>query len=506
MKKKGKVYLVGAGPGDPGLITVKGLNCIREADMIVYDRLVNPLLLREVKDGAELKYVGKSVNHHTLSQNEINRLLVNEALKGKIVTRLKCGDPFIFGRGGEEAEELAKAGIDFEVVPGITSAIAVPAYGGIPLTHREINSTVTFITGHEDPLKEETAVDWEHLAKEKGTLVFLMGVGNLPKIVKQLLKYGHSPETPVALIQWGTRPEQRTVTGKLTNIVEKVREARITPPAIIVVGEVVRLRENLNWFETKPLFKKRILITRARHQAGELSCLLQNLGAKVIECPTIKITPPKDWKPLDERIKRLSEYQWVIFTSVNGVEYFMHRLFANGLDVRALGNVRIATIGSATAKKLKDYGLIADFIPDKFIAEELASGLAEITDLKGAKILIPRAASARVLLVEKLKEAGAKVDEVATYQTVLGDGLKELPMLFKKGKIQVVTFTSSSTVRNLAEFLYPQSFGQMLKNVIVACIGPITANTVKELGGHVDLIAMEHTITGLVESLVRYFA
>lgn len=502
---RSKVYLVGAGPGDPGLITRKGFEAIQKADVIIYDRLANPILLNETKEGVELIYVGKSGSHHTLTQTEINRLLVEKAQEEKVVTRLKGGDPFIFGRGGEEIEELVEAGIPFEVVPGITSAIAVPAYAGIPLTHRELTSMVSFITGHEDPTKEESALDWEELAKAKGTLVFLMGVGNLSNIVANLTKFGRSPETPVALIQWGTRPEQRTVTGTLKTIVEVVQEAGIRPPAITVVGDVVQLRDQMNWFEKKPLFGKRVLVTRSRDQASKLSTQLLDLGAEVLECPAIEIVPPKDWQPLDEKIQQLSKYDWIIFTSVNGVEYFIQRLFDQDLDVRALAGAKLAAIGSATADRLRNFGLRVDFVPKNYVAESLIEGLAEKADLTDRKILLPRAQEAREILVTGLQDAGAEVDEVAAYQTILGEGLVDLVTLLREDKIQVATFTSSSTVRNLAKMLEPASFSQMLKNVTIACIGPITAKTVEELGGRVDLVAEEHTISGLVETLQSCF-
>ena len=500
MHKKGKVYLVGAGSGDAGLITVKGLETIKNGDVIIYDRLVNKDLLRAAKKDAELIYVGKSAKKHTYKQEEINQLLIEKAKEGKMVTRLKGGDPFIFGRGGEEGEELFAAGVEFEIVPGITSSIAAPAYGGIPLTHRDFSSAVTIVTGHEDPAKEESAIAWEELAQNKGTLVFLMGVGNLPNIVEQLKKYGRPPETPVALIRWGSWTRQRTVVGELDNIVSKVREAGLKPPAVIVVGDVVKLRKKLNWFENKPLFGKKIMITRASHQIGSMTRQLEELGAQVIEAPTIEIAPPDDFQPIDESIEQLNEYNWLIFTSVNGVEYFMERLFEKGLDVRSLGHLKLATIGTATGRQLEEYGLKADYIPHKFVAEELAAGLGEVTDLKNAHILLPRAASTRPVLVENLKEAGAEVREVDAYQTLVGKGCQDMHQLLQDGQVDIITFTASSTARNMAQLVEPVSFGTLLEKVTVACIGPITAGTVKELGGHVDIVAEEHTIKGLIDS------
>jgi len=319
MSKEGKVYLVGAGPGDPGLITLKAIECLAEADVVFYDNLANRAFLRYASDAAELIYVGKKGGHHTLAQHEINRLIVEKALSGKKVVRLKGGDPFIFGRGGEEAEELVAAGIEFEVVPGITSAIAVPAYAGIPLTHRSYTSTVAFITGHEDPTKESSSIAWEKIATGAGTLVFLMGVGNLEKIADALITHGRDPMTPVAIIRKGTEADQQTVTGSLQDIAQKARSSGIKPPAIIVVGDVVRLRDRLKWYETKPLFGKNIIVTRARAQASEFSKKLASLGANPIEFPTIEVVPPDDWSELDNAISELDQYDWLIFTSVNGV-------------------------------------------------------------------------------------------------------------------------------------------------------------------------------------------
>ncbi|PWM52217.1 MAG: uroporphyrinogen-III C-methyltransferase, partial [Clostridiales bacterium] len=338
---KGKVYLIGAGPGDIGLITVKGLECLKKADVIVYDRLANPRLLSYKRNDCELIYVGKSPDRHTLTQDEINQVLVDEGLKGKNVVRLKGGDPYVFGRGGEEGEVLRAAGIEFEVVPGITSAISVPCYAGIPVTHRDFTSTFTVITGHEDPTKEDSSINWPRLATDPGTLIFLMGVGNLSKIVGQLTKYGKDPQTPIALIRWGTRPEQQVVTGTLANIIEEVAKAKLTSPAIIIVGKVVTLRDTLSWFEQKPLFGKRILVTRAREQASVLSEKLEALGAEAWEYPTIEIKEPADSTALDQAIAEAGTYDWMIFTSANGVNAFFKRLKALKLDIRTLGAVKI---------------------------------------------------------------------------------------------------------------------------------------------------------------------
>ena len=351
---KGKVYLVGAGPGDPELLTLKGRRLLGEAEVVIYDFLAHPSLLKFISPAAETIYVGKKGGDHTLPQGDINQLIIDRAQTGKQVVRLKGGDPFIFGRGGEEAEELFKAGIPFEVVPGITSAIAVPAYAGIPLTHRRYNSSVAFITGHEDPLKDQTGLDWEKLATGVETLVFLMGYKNLPRIVERLIQNGRPPRTPAALIRWGTTPEQITVTGSLEEIVPLAEAAGLGPPAILVVGSVVELRDRLSWFERRPLFGKQIVVTRTREQASDLVVRLENLGAHCLEFPTIRLAPPSSWEELDQSIRSLSSYDWILFTSPNGVEAFFERLAALGFDLRDLKGLQIGAIGPATAEAFKD--------------------------------------------------------------------------------------------------------------------------------------------------------
>jgi len=384
---KASVYLVGAGPGDPGLITVKGRECIQNADVIIYDYLASPALLKHARKSAELIYVGKKGGDHTLSQEEINKLIVEKAKAGGIVCRLKGGDPYIFGRGGEEAEVLFNDGIGFEIVPGVTSAIAAAAYAGIPLTHRKLASTVAFVTGHEDPQKEETGIDWSSLATGIGTLVFFMGVKNLPNISKSLIEHGKPPQTPVALIRWGTTPAQKTVTGTLETIVEKARAAGLKAPAIIVVGDVVNLRPSLKWFEDRPLLGKKIVVTRAREQASDLVRLLAGQGAECLEYPTIKIMPPEDPKPLAQAVRNLSVYDWIVFTSVNGVIYFFEQLFADGKDVRALGQLQTAAIGPATAERLREYGLTSDIVPETYRAESVVKAFEKVK-LRGKKILL----------------------------------------------------------------------------------------------------------------------
>ena len=504
---KGMVYLVGAGPGDPGLITVKGARCIAAADVLIYDYLAAKALLEHARPECECIYVGKKGGDHTLSQDGINALIVAKAAAGKIVTRLKGGDPFIFGRGGEEAEELVKAGIPFEIVPGVTSAIAAPAYAGIPLTHRQFTSTVAFITGHEDPNKDESNIDWASLAKGVGTLVFLMGVKNLPRIVERLLHHGRPAATPAALVRWGTTARQKTVTGTLENIEVRAREAGIKAPAIIVIGEVVTLRDTLKWLEKKPLFGKRIVVTRARAQASDLIQQLTLLGAECLQCPTIQVVPPDSWEPLDQAIQNLQQYHWIIFTSVNGVRYFFDRLHGRKKDARSLGHLHTAAIGPATAECLRRFGLHTDILPKTYQAESVAEAFGQI-EITGKQVLLPRAREARSVLPEALRSMGAQVDEVVAYQTIEDAGQNGLLLeALQEGTIDMVTFTSSSTVRNFQRQLSDASPTQaLMKDVAVACIGPITADTARSLGFHVDLTAEEYTIDGLCNAVVAYYA
>lgn len=500
---KGNVSLIGAGPGDPGLITVKGLERIKTAEVIIYDYLASPALLGHAREDAEKIYVGKKGGDHTLSQDEINALITEKAKEGYSVARLKGGDPFIFGRGGEEAEVLVNAEIPFEVVPGVTSAIAAPAYAGIPLTHREFTSTVTFITGHEDPTKKESSINWASLAKTGGTLVFFMGVKNLPNITDQLLEHRMNPETPVALVRWGTTAEQVTVTGILSNIVERVKAAGLKAPAIIVIGEVVNLRQKLKWFENRPLMGKRIVVTRAREQASDLVKRLSELGASCLECPTIEVVPPEDWSPLDTAIENLSAYDWIIFTSVNGVKFFFNRLFEKGKDVRALGHFRTASIGPATAEQLLTFGLKSDIIPKSYRAESVVEAFQN-EDVKGKQILLPRAKEARPVLPVELRKMGAEVDEVTVYYTrEVRDNAESLLAEIKAGQVDIVTFTSSSTVRNFRALL-PEKDDDMktlMQDVTIASIGPITADTATELGFDVRIVAESFTIPGLCEAI-----
>jgi len=498
------IYLVGSGPGDPGLFTVKGARCMGEAEAVVYDRLAPEALLKYARPEAEKIYVGKKPGNPTMSQEEINDVLVDLGCAGKTVVRLKGGDPYIFGRGGEEALALIEAGLPFEVVPGVTSGVAAPAYAGIPVTHRHVSTSVAFVTGHEDPTKGRTDVDWEKLANGADTLVLYMGVGRLAEISACLISAGREPDTPVACVRWGTVPEQRTVTGALEDIADKVAKAGLKPPAIIVVGDVVALREvGLDWYERRPLFGRRVVVTRARAQAGELSAELEKLGAEVYEFPTIEIVPPEDFGPLDSAIRDLDSFDWLVYTSVNGVEAFVDRLRHHGLDLRAVPRgAKVAAIGPATAERLEEVGLRVDVVPKEYRAEALIEAL-DSGSLAGKRVLIPRARVAREILPEKLREAGAEVVVPPAYESVPSSGgREELSLRLRSGEIDCVTFTASSTVENFVGAFGEEEAVRLLSGTKVACIGPITAETGRKRGFRVDAEADEYTIPGLVEAVV----
>ena len=504
MSRPGKVYVVGAGPGDPGLITVKGLHLLKEADVVIYDRLVDPRLLEHARADAEMINVGKGRNDHSFTQDEINALLVEHATEGKHVVRLKGGDPFVFGRGGEEALELVAAGIPFEVVPGITSAIGALAYAGIPVTHRKVAASFAVVTGSEDPSRPNSGVDWPALA-HIDTLVVLMGMEALPNVVAAMLAEGKPSDTPVALVRWGTRPDQETVSGDLTNIVERVKAAGLQAPAVTVIGQVAALREKLQWFDTGPLFGQRVLVTRTRPQASVLSAMLTQRGAMPIELPTIAIEPLDALQSagMDGALDDLSNYRWTVFTSANAVAIFFERLAARGLDARALGAVQVCAIGPGTARALGEHGIKADYVPDEFVAESLVEGMRERLQ-PGDRVLLPRAVGGRALLVERLREAGAVVDEVHLYRSVpTKDIAVRAREVFAEG-VDTITFASSSTVKNLVDAL--DGDVETLNLCVVACIGPVTAETALGLGIRVDVEATEHTIPGLVEALEGFYA
>ncbi|MFH1146670.1 MAG: uroporphyrinogen-III C-methyltransferase [Pseudomonadota bacterium] len=505
-KTTGKVFLIGAGPGDPGLLTLKAKEVLSEADVVIYDYLASKRLLDYAPDKAERVYVGKQGGCHAMEQGDINELIITKAKEGKTVARLKGGDPFIFGRGGEEAEELVAAGVLFEIVPGITSAIAVPAYAGIPLTHRKYTTSVAFISGHEDPTKSESNIAWDKIATGIGTLVFFMGVKNLPHIVERLTSNGRSPDTPVAVIRWGTTAQQEKVIGTLANIVDLVSQKGIKPPAITVVGEVVGLHEKLSWFESKPLFGRRIVVTRTREQASELVDRLEKLGAACEEFPTICIIPPESWDPLDDAIRRLREFDWIVFTSVNGAGNFLARLKVLGLDLRALKDCKIAAIGPKTAEILENAYILPDYIPSEYRAEGVIEGL-EKAGVNGKRVLIPRAEKAREVLPQKLAEAGAHVELIAAYRTVKPEAKERdrLAGLFKNKEIDMITFTSSSTVGNFVEIMGRESISELLKGVSIACIGPITAETARQYGIAIHVMPERFTIEEMVRSIERYY-
>jgi uroporphyrinogen III methyltransferase/synthase len=492
---------VGAGPGDPGLITLRGIECIGQADVVVYDYLANEEFLRRARKDARLIYVGKKGGDHTLPQSEINQVLVDEARKGNVVARLKGGDPFIFGRGGEEAEVLREAGVAFEIIPGVTSAIAVPAFAGIPLTHRGYTSTVAFVTGHEDPAKEKSDIDWARLSGI-GTLVFLMGVKNLARIARNLVEGGKRPETPAALIRWGTTPDQETLTGTLADIAAKAREQGFSPPSILVVGEVVSMRPKLGWFETKPLFGRGVVITRPDEQAAEFARLLSAEGARVILFPTVRIVPPASWENLDGALGNLGSYHWIIFTSANGVKHFFRRLRETGRDVRDLKGIRICTIGPATAAAVEGMGIRVDIVPGEYISEGVVRAFQDV-DLGGKRVLLPRAQEARDVIPEGLSKLGASVDAITVYSTVRSESRRsDLQSLLDAGKVDVITFTSPSTVNNFKEIMGGSALPETVR---IACIGPVTAAAAKKQGFTVHICQDAFTIPGMVESLVGHF-
>jgi len=504
--KKGFVYLIGAGPGDPGLITVKGRDCLAMAQVVMYDYLANDELLRLAPQGAELIYAGKVGGEHNREQSQINDLLVEKALSGKVVARLKGGDSFIFGRGGEECEALVAAGIQFEVVPGITAAVGATCYAGIPLTHRGVTTSVAFVTGHESHGKMSSEIDWEGLSLGSGTVVFYMGIRNLPHIAENLLAHGRSPETPVALIRWGTRPEQEVLVGTLANIAEKARQASFKAPAITVVGEVVNLRETLRWFDNRPLYGRSVLVTRGADQAGEFTSKLERLGARVYGCPTISITPPASYAELDEAIRELENFHWIVFTSYNAVKHFFARLHELGLDTRALGRCRICAVGPKTAAALAPFGLRADLVPADYKAEGVVAAFAAL-DISGKRILFPKGDRAREVIPAELTRMGAQVQAPTAYANQTpGEIPAESLRALEERQVDCITFTSSSTVQNLARILGENRFLHLLDGVLVASIGPITSKSCRELGLEVHMEPAEYTLDALAEQLVGHFA
>ena len=500
--KSAKVYLVGAGPGALGLVTLRAKECIEAADVIVYDHLVNPEMLGWARDDAEIIYAGKEAGEHSLSQEEINALLIEKARGGKAVARLKGGDPFLFGRGAEEAQAIVDAGIEFEIVPGITSAIAGPAYAGIPVTHRAENSHVTFFTGHEDPTKTESAIDYAALAKLGGTQVMLMGVERLASITREMLRQGVRNDLPVALVRWATTGRQETLTGTLEDIAQRAVASGFAAPAVAVFGEVVALRKTLNWYEKRPLSGKRIVVTRTRKQASALSDKLRALGAQVIELPTIRIEPPSDLRTFAELVQDAHIYDWIVFTSANGVEAFFEIFFKLYDDAREIGSARIAVIGAATAQRVKDFHLHVDLQPEEFVAEAVVKEFQKQGSIENLRILLVGAEKTRDVLPKELSALGAIVDEAFAYRTVpeTRDTTGARGRLAKEGA-DLITFTSSSTVENFLALGLPWPKGMQ-----VASIGPITSKTARDHGLKIDVEAHRHDIHGLVQIIQDFLA
>jgi len=486
-----KVYLVGAGPGDPGLITVKGRKILECADSILYDHLASERLLDLAPAGAERVYVGKKRAAHEATQEEITAMLIERARCGQTVVRLKGGDPFIFGRGGEEMEALTAAGIAFEIVPGVTTPLGLAAYSGVPLTHREHTSAVTFVTGHS-----VEAIDWSKVGASE-TIVLFMGLVNFPAIARELIKHGRSLQTPAMAVRWATRPDQQTIAGTLEDLAARIEKAGMKPPATIVIGEVVALRERFNWFEKLPLFGKRIIVTRDRRQSSMLAEPLEALGAEILFVPVIEIADPAESGSLEQAIQNLASYDWLIFTSVNGVRHFVDALDRSDRDLRNL-KAKLCAIGSSTRTAIEALHLRVDVMPEEYVAESLVEALAA-EDLKGKRILLPRAAVARDLVPVTLRDRGAVVDVVETYRTIIPADATARAKEALAHKPDWITFTSSSTVKNLLAVTGREA----LAGIKVASIGPVTSATAREAGLTVDVEAQPHTIEGLVDAIAR---
>jgi uroporphyrinogen III methyltransferase/synthase len=498
---EGRVYLVGAGPGDPELLTLKGLRCLQQAHLVLHDSLANRVLLGHVNPGCEIVDVGKKPGSQKGQQADINRLMIKGAREGRTVVRLKGGDPFLFGRGGEEADSLREAGIAYEVVPGVTSPISVPAYAGIPVTHREISPHLTIVTGHRASLEGTPEVDWDALARLDGTLVILMGVRNRAKIATRLINGGRSPDTPVAVIQDGTLPSQKTIRTRLENLSQVTAES----PAIIVVGKVADL--DMDWFEARPLFGKRILVTRSLEQSGEFARALQNFGAEVLEAPTIEFAEPKDWSRVDSAINEAESFHWIVFASVNAVDRFFGRVLECGRDLRIFHRAKFAVVGSATAARVKDYSIRVTLCPAEYTAEALGRALA-LEDVEGQRILVPRPEVAREHLAEVLGRLGADVEQAVVYRTIAPDRLPEDALqALTNDAIDLISFTSSSTARNLISLVGGGDLLPKLLNVPAACIGPSTSKTAIELGFRVVASPTkdEVTVEGLTAAIRNYF-
>jgi uroporphyrinogen III methyltransferase/synthase len=502
LKPTGHVYLVGAGPGDAGLLTLRGAELLARADVVVYDALVNADLLRLAPKSAEIIFGGKRSRDHAIPQEELNQLLVKKARAGQCVVRLKGGDPYIFGRGGEEAEELAAAKIPFEVVPGVSSFSAAPNYAGIPITHREHCSSFTVITGHEDPTKETSNVDWAQVARAAGTKIVLMGAERIGHIAEQLVANGMTADTPVALVRWGTTGQQQCIEGTLGNIGGVVEQSGFRAPAVAIIGSVVKLRRKLNWFEHRPLFGKRIVVTRTREQASQLSRQLLELGADVLEIPTIKIQPTDQKQPITDALLELNSYDWLVFTSPNGVAMFFELFFKGFDDLRDIGGVRIAAVGPATAAKLKELHLKVDLMPEEYVASAIAKAFAGYESIENLKIALLRAEVANADLPQALEAMGAIVDDISCYKTVAEtEDLNGAAAKLLEGGADWITFTSSSTVEHFhARFDLP-ALVKKFPQIKLASIGPETSKALEKLGLKPHAEAKPHTIEGLVKAL-----
>ena len=502
----GIVYLVGAGPGDPSLITLRGMEYLQRAEVVVYDYLANEQLLNHAPAKAELIYAGKVGGRHNQGQDEINNVLIKKAKEGKVVVRLKGGDPFVFGRGGEECEALRDAGIPFEVVPGVTAAVGASAYSGIPLTHRDITASVAFVTGQEGKDKEESNIDWDRLSLGGGTVVFYMGITTLRRNMQRMMEHGRPSETPVALVRWATTPSQQVLVGTLADIADRADECSFKPPAITIVGEVVALREKLKWFDKRTLCGKKIIVTRAAEQAGEFSGKLTVRGATVLECPTIRLVEPESWQLLDLAIRELHDYDWLVLTSANAVRFFFQRLESLGLDARALAKCRICAVGSRTADEVRTFGIKPDLVPADYQAEGVVEEFSRL-DMINSRVLYPRADKARDVIPRELKRLGAHVDSPIVYRNIFPERLPpETLFALEKRSVDCITFTSSSTVQNLAAMLGEELMFDLLKGVIVASIGPITSKSCRDLGLKVDVEPGKHTMDALVEALEAHFS
>lgn len=506
-QRLGKVYLIGAGPGDPELISLRGIRRLRQADVVLHDALVHSELLAYCKSDAVIEYVGKRAGRAQQRQADINRRLIEAARQGKIVARLKGGDPYLFGRGSEEAEQLAQAGIAFEVVPGVPSPLAASAYAGISLTHRSLSSSVAYVTATESAQKDQSAHDWSKLATATQTLVIFMGMRKLESLMQILIAHGRSADTPAAVIQSASLPTQRTVVGTVGTIARIAEDAKIGMPALTIVGDAVGLRETMRWYDTKPLFGKRVWVTRMLHQAGDFSRLLRDAGAEPVQLATIRLCPVQEGVPVSV-IEELGLFDWVIFTSSNGVNCFFDSLRVHGRDARYFADAKVCALGPVTAEALVSRGITPDLVPEEYVAEAVVDALATAHggDLSGIRVLIPRAAIARETLPEGLRSLGAQVQVVPVYRTELPDegDIMQLRQRIMKGKLDVVAFTASSTVRHAVSLLGDAAVSE-LNRLTVACIGPVTAQTAREFGLRVDIVAQQYTTAGLVDAMEAYF-